>query len=142
MNAAEAIFRDLVANLEYARGGLDPAVLNEFPAQRLIRVQFDTTEPVDWPAFWKANGGRLFAGEMVALKWDRVWWKISFLNLPVAPFQLGSGYDIEDVDRDETESFGLIKPGERPPPVIIEVDLAGLPTRIAAWLPASCSGPR
>jgi hypothetical protein len=119
----------LQSGLNYATGGLDPDVLNEFPAQRLFQVRFDIKEPVDWPTFWPANGGRFFDGEMVALKWDRVWWRISAFNLPVPPFQLGSGYDIEDVDRDEAEAFGLIKPQGRVPSIKIEPDLADLKSR-------------
>ena len=35
----------------------------------------------------------------MALKWDRVWWKISAFNLPVPPFQLGSTLDPADLTR-------------------------------------------
>lgn len=129
----------VVSDFTYHRQGFHPDILNEFPAQRLIQVQFDLVEPVDWRTFWPANGGKFHGGEMVALKWDPVWWRISFLGLPVAPFQLGSGYDLEDVDRDEAEAFGLIKPRQRPPAVKIEFDLADLKSRLAVAVAARCS---
>lgn len=59
---------------------------------------------------------------------------ISFLNLPVAPFQLDSGYDLEDVDRDDAESLGLLNSDTRPPPLEVDVDLADLRRRLAAAL--------
>jgi hypothetical protein len=125
----------LRGGLNYARSGFDPDILNEFPAQRLIQVM-DCPELVDWKTFWPANGGKFYGGGMVALKWDQVWRRISFLGVPVPPFQLGSRYDLEDVDRDEAESFGLIKPGERPPLIKIELDEADLKTRISKELTA------
>ena len=140
-NEAKKLLVVFRQNLEYDISGCDPDILNEFPAQRLIRVIFDQVEPVDWPTFWPANGGKLHGGEMVALKWDPVWWKISAFGLPVAPFQIGSGYDLEDVDRDDAEKFGLMKRRERPPALKITVDLAELKTRIAAALPAACNAP-
>ena len=134
------LFFDLVfalrSGLNYANGGFDPDVLAEFPAQRLIQVRFDVKEPVDWKTFWSASGGKFHAGEMVALKWDRVWWKISFLNLPVAPFQFGSGYDLEDVDRDEAEELGLIKARDKVPVIKIELDQAELRARLLVALNA------
>lgn len=136
---ADVILADLQANWEYFHFGLDPDMLNEWPAMRLLRVQFDTQEIVEWPAFWLANGGQLHGGGMVALKWDPVWCRISAFGVPVAPFQVGSGYDLEDVDRDEAESFGLIRPRDRVPLVKYEFDPAALKVRIAALLPPPCN---
>lgn len=131
---SDNIFKILLSNLEFAKGGLHPDILNEFPAQCLIRVRFDITEPVDWKTFWPANGGTFFRGRMIALKWDPVWWKISFLNLPVAPFQRGSGYDLEDVDRDDAERFGLLTRATRPPALKLDIDLADIKSRLAEAL--------
>ncbi|MDR3457982.1 MAG: hypothetical protein P4N60_11090 [Verrucomicrobiae bacterium] len=125
INAMDSNFRNF---------DLCPAILNEFPAQRLIQVRDDVQEPVDWPTFWPANGGRYHGGDMVALKWDAVWCRISFIGVPVPPFQLPSGYDVEDVDRDEAEAFGLIKAGDRVPVVKMEVNLAEITKRLAARL--------
>jgi hypothetical protein len=81
----------LRGNFSYWLYGMDKDVLSEFPAHRLIRLRDDVREVVNWEQFWLSHGGRIFAGEMVALKWDTIWWKISAFNLPFAPFQLGSG---------------------------------------------------
>ena len=117
--------------------GFDPGILNEFPAQRLIQTIPDNPEPASWPAFWLEKGGQLHGGAMVALKWDRVWWNISAFNLPVPPFQLGSTLNLEDVDRDEAESFGLIKPRQRPSQIQITLDLPDLTRRLAAVAPVA-----
>jgi len=117
---------------------MDKDVLSEFPAHRLIRVLDDVKEVVNWEQFWISQGGRIFAGKMIALKWDPIWWKISAFNLPFAPFQLGSGYELEDVDRSESESLGFKIPNPLTVTFKIQFDPEDLRRRIAAQVAQLC----
>lgn len=100
-------------NLQAAQGyggwkqGQDPAILDQWPAQELIRV-IDSDHPRDWPARWAAAGGEFFGGRMIALKNDPVWEKISRFGTPYPPFDFNSGMDVADVDRTEAVALGLI----------------------------------
>jgi hypothetical protein len=97
--------------------GLDPDVLNEFPAQRLVRVS-PRREPRDWPSRWKQAGASVgwqgaLPGDMVALKTSPIWVELSRFGSPLPPFDFGSGMGLRDVDRDEAEALGLVDPGEQ-----------------------------
>jgi hypothetical protein len=100
-------------NLQQAQGygrwkqGQDEAILDEWPAQELVRV-IDAEEPRDWAARWSAAGGTFYAGRMIALKNDPIWTKISRFGTPYAPFDFNSGMDVQDVDREEAMALGLI----------------------------------
>ena len=85
--------------------GLDPDVLNEFPAMRFIRVQ-DVREPRELHVPYE---GQVF------LKTDPIWWLVinKDFGTPYGPWGWGCGHDVEDVDRNEAEKLGLIKPGQR-----------------------------
>lgn len=89
----------------YWKQGMDPDVLDEFPAQRFIRVQ-----PVNEPR----NEHMAFEGE-VRLKSDVGFWTAlnQDFGVPWGPWGWGCGHDVEDVDRDEAEALGLIVPGQR-----------------------------
>lgn len=93
----------------------DPDLLDEFPAQELLRVE-DREAPRDWAKIWQAEGGVLRRGRMVALKDDPIWTAISRFGRPWPPFDYGSGMGLEDMDRAEAESLGLLKPGQVVPP--------------------------
>jgi len=103
----------LDTNLQMAQGygqwmqGQDPAVLDQWPAQELIRV-IDSKVPRDWAQRWTDAGGQFFGGRMIALKNDAIWVEISRFGLPYAPFDFNSGMDVADVDRDDAISLGLI----------------------------------
>lgn len=104
----------LDTNLQMAQGygnwkqGQDPAVLDQWPAQELIRV-IDSKEKRDWPSRWADAGGEFFGGRMIALKNDPIWTAISRFGLPYPPFDFNSGMDVADVDRDEAIDIGLIE---------------------------------
>jgi hypothetical protein len=85
--------------------GMDSDVLNEFPGQRFIRV-IDVKEP--------RTSHEMFEGR-VFLKTDtETWLRINQdFGVPWGPWGWGCGHDVEDVDRDETDSLGLTKPGQR-----------------------------
>lgn len=85
--------------------GMQPDVLNEFPAMRFIRVQ-DVHEPRELHIPYE---------NQVYLKTDPIWWLVinKDFGVPWGPWGWGCGHDVEDVDRDEAEILGLIKPGEQ-----------------------------
>jgi hypothetical protein len=84
----------------YRKQGMDPDVLNEFPAQRFIRVK-DVSEPRDWHVQFE---------DQVYLKTDPIWKRVNRdFGVPWGPWGWGCGHDVEDVDRDEAEALGLIR---------------------------------
>ena len=93
----------------YWKQGMNPAVLSEFPAQRFIRVRDVKTERI----------GHIPFENQVYLKTDPTWWlEINRdFGVPWGPFGWGCGHDVEDVDRDEAEHLGLLKPGQRLQPL-------------------------
>lgn len=105
----------LDTNLEMAQGyghfaqGQDSAVLDQWPAQELIRVaNFASEHKRDWASRWADAGGEFFGGRMIALKNDPIWTEISRFDLPYPPFDFNSGMDVQDVDRGEAIDLGLI----------------------------------
>jgi hypothetical protein len=111
----------LDTNIRQARGygqfaqGQSEAVLDQWPAQELIRAEARATQR-DWAARWRAAGGTFHGGRMVALKNDPIWSAISRFNLPYPPFDYFSGMGLQDVDRDEAERLGLIDRDTQVPP--------------------------
>ncbi|HEY4415725.1 MAG TPA: ADP-ribosyltransferase, partial [Verrucomicrobiae bacterium] len=85
--------------------GMNPSVLNEFPAARFIRVKA-VKEPRQSHEQYQ---------DQVYLKTDPIWWLVinKDFGVPYGPWGWGCGHDVEDVDRDETESLGLIKAGDK-----------------------------
>jgi hypothetical protein len=88
----------------YWRQGMDPDVLNEFPAQRFIRVQEVKVE----------RKSHIPHENQVYLKTDPIWATVinKDFGVPWGPWGWGCGHDVEDVDRDEAESLGLVKAGQ------------------------------
>jgi len=88
----------------YWQQGQDQDVLDAYPAQRFIRVM-EVKEPRD--------GHAQFEGE-VRLKSDLGFWNTlnQDFGVPWGPWGWGCGHDVEDVDRAEAETLGLIQPGE------------------------------
>lgn len=64
--------------------------LRRFPAQRLVR-KYPRKEPRDWRARWRANGGQIIKGQMVAGVNNPIWARISRFGLPYPPFDFNSG---------------------------------------------------
>jgi len=85
-----------------------------FPAQELIRIESRNVER-DWMRRWKANGGEVKNGRMVALKGDPIWIKISAFGCPYPPFDYNSGMGVEDVSFDEAVELGIIEDDYKPP---------------------------
>lgn len=114
---------------EYAgwKWGQDEAILDAFPAQELLRIESRMVprgfkrgkggaiveDPgASWPERWEAAGGTITDGRMIALKDDTIWETISAFGTPFPPFDWNSGFGVQDVDREEAESLGLIEPQE------------------------------
>jgi hypothetical protein len=112
----------------YWKQGMDPDVLDAFPAQRFIRVQ-DVKVPRDYHE--EALG-------TVRLKSDLDYWMSlnRDFGVPHGPWGFNSGCDVEDVGREETEDRGLLKPGEEVRPVAgefndrLEASTRGLKPRL------------
>ncbi len=91
----------------YWRQGMDPDVLDEFPAQRFVRVRAVKEERASH---------QQYEGQ-VYLKTDPVWVRINEdFGVPWGPWGWGCGHEVDDVDRAEAEEFGLIAPGEKVEP--------------------------
>lgn len=97
----------------------------------------------DWPTRWtaaaQASGDtdalRILkeTGRMIALKASPIWealgsglgagggveWSDALGN-PFPPFAFNSGYDLDQIDRDECEALGLVKPGDAVEPARID----------------------
>ncbi len=97
----------------YWKQGMDPDVLDEFPAQRFIReVEVKTPRIIH-----QQNQ------DVVRLKTDLGFWmtmndpSIGGFGVAWGPWGFGSGMGVEDVDRTEAEDLGLLQPGEQVKPV-------------------------
>lgn len=110
---------------EYARyvRGQDADALDMYPAQEFLRVESRRVPRTDWPARWRAAGGKIRGGRMVALKSDSVWTNLSRFGRPYPPFDYGSGMGVEDVDREEAVELGLL-PDDEPADEIPDFDIA------------------
>jgi len=86
--------------------GMDPEVLDAYPARELIQVK-SGTEPYNWKIRWVESGGKIHGGRMIALKDDPVWLKLSDFGHPHPPFSFESGMDMVDVSRVEAVELGL-----------------------------------
>jgi len=95
------------------------AALEEYPANRLVRVQ-GRNMPRNWDARWKAAAdaigwqGVYRGGDKVALKSSPIWVKISRFGHPYPPFDYNSGMGVENVSIDECLKIGLVKQDDPP----------------------------
>jgi len=123
----------LDTNADMARGygqfkqGQTTAILDQWPAQELVRIQ-SRQERRNWHETWRGAGGKVYSGagldgrpgRLVALKNDPIWSRISIFGLPYPPFDWNSGVGLDDVDRDDAVALGLIdrdrqiQPQDRP----------------------------
>jgi len=114
------------------RQGMDPDVLDLFPAQRFIRV-VDVKEP--------RTAHLDFEGQ-VYLKTDPIWSTINQdFGVPWGPWGWGCGHDVEDVDRSEAEELGLLekdapvsRTAERDFNARLEAGLTGLDDDLVSFL--------
>ena len=97
---------DLVCGYRSFVQGMDPEVLDAYPARELVQVKCGA-EPYDWKVRWVESGGQLRGDRMIALKNDPVWLKLSDFGHPHPPFAFVSGMDMVDVSRVEAVELGL-----------------------------------
>lgn len=114
--------------------GQDPDVLDVYPCQRFIRVR-----PVHTPRPYHDAA----IGE-VRRKDDLAFW-IGLnrdFRLPWGPWGFNSGCGVEDVDRDESEALGVIKPTDKVRPIKkdfldgLEESVRGLDDKTRRWIQA------
>ena len=109
----------LETNTEMAQGyghyvqGQDTAILDQWPAQELIRVIEPQGTPRDWPERWEAVGGEFYDGRMIARKDSDIWQRLGSdfadgLQNPYPPFAFNSGMDVQDIRRSEAEQLGVL----------------------------------
>lgn len=113
----------MARGLGWHQQGMQEDVLEEFPAQELFRAtspQGGAAAERKWAQIWTDEGGLFFNGRMIALKTDEIWERLGDpsrypdgLGNAYPPFRINSGMRVRDIDRDETEALGLIKPGAR-----------------------------
>lgn len=135
----------LRTNVETAQGAgrflqmNDEDVLDEFPAQELVRFE-QTHKQRDWPERWSAaadesgddDAARVLdeTGRMIALKASPIWDSLGdgaggyddTLGNPYPPFAFNSGMWVQSVSRKEAESVGLMDSGDKvePHPLSLE----------------------
>lgn len=92
----------------------DPDVLDAFPAQRLLFVatEWPAARKQKWIDKWTSAGGRIVKGDLVALKNDPVWRRMTGRKKWTPPFDREGLVDAEDVPREDAERLGLIKASE------------------------------
>ena len=97
----------------------DPAILDEFPGQRLLPSYANEPRPdTFWSRRWKAAGlPGPFGSDYVALKSDPGWMRLGIFGNPYPPFYWGSRREVEAVERNLCEEYGLIQPAETPEPM-------------------------
>jgi len=93
--------------------GQDPDMLDQWPAQELIRVE-SRQVPRNWINRWVAAGGQFHDLRMIALKTSPVWTAISRFDRPWPPFDFGSGMGLEDISRTEAIELGVLAPDAAP----------------------------
>lgn len=119
-------------NFGHAAQMNDPSVLDQFPGQRLL-PSFAEEPRGDawWSARWKAAGlPGPFGSDFVALRSDPGWSRLSIFGYPYPPFAWGSKREVEDVDRETCEAYGLLSPNDRVEPMDLGEDnplVASLP---------------
>ena len=91
-----------------------PGAMAAFPADELVRARHTKTQR-DWSSRWEDAGGALYNGRMIAMKNDPVWSRISRWGTPWAPFDFGSGMDVQGVDRLEAIALGVADEDDPPP---------------------------
>ena len=108
---------------EYGRyvRGQDPELLEAFPAWEFTRIEHRRVPRTDWERRFRAAGGKVINGRMVALKSSDVWTNLSRFGRPYPPFDFGSGMGVVDIERSDAIKLGLI-PDDEPAGEIPDFD--------------------
>lgn len=89
----------------------DADILDMWPCQEFYRAE-ERVQKRNWPVRWRAAGGEIYAGRMIARKDDPVWIGINRFGVPWMPADFGSGMDVRDISRDEAIALGVISSDE------------------------------
>ena len=97
----------------------DPDVLAAFPGWRLLP---STAEHPREDSFWRSRWQHAglpgpFGTDYVALKGDPGWARLSIFGTPYPPFAWGSQRQVEDVEREICEEYGLLAAGAPVPAI-------------------------
>lgn len=134
---------DTAHGLGWQVQGMEPEVLDAYPAQELVRFITPKVKARDWSARWAKAGGRFIGRRMVALKTDEIWARLGdpsifpdALGNPYPPFAFNSGMDVQDIERTEAEALGLIDRATvlKPAPVDLDGQRQAGPVVAEEWL--------
>lgn len=84
------------------------------PYAELYRAE-PRREPRDWPARWRACGGELYNGRMIAPIASDIWLRISAFGDPYPPFDFNSGMSVRSILSAEAEALGIKGTAATPP---------------------------
>lgn len=104
--------------------GQQPDRLWQYPCWELVRVASRRvprgsaeSHTEGWPARWRACGGEIVGGRMIARKDDPIWDRLGDpsifsdgLGNPYPPFAFNSGYGVREESRTESEHLGILDP--------------------------------
>lgn len=128
-----ALILDMAEGLTYNKArwesGNDPAVLDAFPAQELVRFE-QRENPRDWWSRWVGAGDSVgWEGasnqRMVALKSSPIWTELSSFDLPYPPFDYNSGMGVRDIERSIAVELGLMSENDEAEVAEAEDELRG-----------------
>jgi hypothetical protein len=85
--------------------GMHPAALDQWPAAKVVNP-LGKLKP-GTRARWEQAGGKVFGGQLIALKSDPVWSRFSIYGRPHPPYDQ-HGQEAEDVDFDQARHLRLV----------------------------------
>lgn len=118
----------------FVRENLNTDTVEFYPAQEFLCVYDRDPPEIDWPLRWRAAAIAATdaiavkileaSDRMVALKSSAIWQKlgngagnyVDTLGSPFPPFTFNSGFDLNPIDRVDTEKLGLLKKGDKARP--------------------------
>jgi hypothetical protein len=108
----------LASGYAYYQYRQQPALLDEWPAQELIRVaprkKPRDLGPLPWALRWEMAGGTPVQDRLIARMDDDVWDKLGTvapdgIPSPYPPFAFNSGMGVRAIDREEAVKLGVIE---------------------------------
>jgi len=133
----------LDTNLKMAHGygafekANDPDIIDAYPCWELYRLTEPDGKKREWRVKWQGEGGKLSGPtlRMIARKDDPIWSNLGPFGLPYPPFDYNSGMWTEEIDREEAESLGVIKPS-----TIVEPQDRGFNDEVQGAVPSGLTG--
>lgn len=78
------------------------------PAYQLTLIEQERVNNKCIKKRWEESGTQIIKRKRIALKTDKVWEFISFFGFPFPPFDVCTGYGVDDIDFDKAVRLGLI----------------------------------